>query len=309
MAYLINRNDPEYFQLPEWERTMFWHHKIGGQWIRFPKPFELGVFFGSSVERVLEMLDKHDPTQLDEFAKNYAKGISLDMIPIPTAARPFIENWKNYSLLRGRPIVSKALEDVEKQYQIQPGTSQFAQNAGKFFGVSPVQVDNIIRGYTAGSGQVISEFLSRGSDIAEAVFDSNKHIKDAAPSFNPKDTWGLRAFTSQFPRNAESIDKLYDFADKARKASATSDYLEKSLRIDDMVEHIEKKAVIIGLGEGLAPVLQTLAQLRAERGRILLNNAISPAEKRRQFDALDKQMYEISTTIYDSIKEFDKEKE
>lgn len=307
LFYLINRKDPDYFNLPQWERTMFWHTKIGDQWIRFPKPFELGVFFGSSVERMLEMLDKHDPTQLDEFSKNYAKQISFDLLPIPTAARPFIENWKNESFLRGRPIVSKALEDVEKRYQVQPGTSALAIAFAHYWDVSPVQVDNIIRGYTAGSGQAIGEFLNRGRDISDALFDADKKISDALPSFNPKDTWGLRAFTSQFPRNAETIDKLYDFADKARKASATSDYLEKSLRIDDLTDYIERRAVLAGIGDNLQPALTALAQLRAERGRIMLNNSLSPAEKRRQFDALDKQMYEISNTVYNAVKQFDME--
>jgi hypothetical protein len=308
MFYLINRNDPEYFNLPSWERTMFWHIKPPGSdtWIRFPKPFELGVFFGSSVERMLEMLDKHDPTQLDEFAKDYAKQVSFDVLPIPTAARPFIENWKNESFLRGRPIVSKALADVEKRFQVQPGTSNLAQAMGHYWGVSPVQADNVISGYTAGSGRAIGELLTRGRDVAEAVFDSNKEISKALPSFNPKDTWGLRAFTSQFPRNAEPIDKLYDFADKARKASATSDYLEKSLRIDDLVEYVEKRAVLAGIGDKLQPTLGAIADLRAQRGRILLDESLSPGEKRRRFDEIDRQMYDISTSVYNAVKQFDR---
>lgn len=306
MFYLINRKDPEYFDLPEWERTMFWHTKIGDQWVRFPKPFELGVFFGSSVERMLELLDKHDPKQLDQFSTDYAKQVGFDLLPIPTAARPFIENWKNYSFLRGRPIVSKALEDVEKRYQVQPGTSSLAQAFAVYWDVSPVQVDNILRGYTAGSGQAIGEFLSRGRDISDAIFDSNKKISEALPSFNPKDTWGLRAFTSQFPRNAEPIDKLYDFADKARKAAATSDYLEKSLRIDDLTDYIERRAELAGIGQSIQPALTALAQLRAERGRILLNDSLSPASKRLQFDQLDRQIYDIATEVYNAVKQFDK---
>jgi hypothetical protein len=52
---LTNYDDPEYQSLPTWEKNLFWHipREDGGFW-RVPKPFELGVLFGSLPERILE---------------------------------------------------------------------------------------------------------------------------------------------------------------------------------------------------------------------------------------------------------------
>jgi hypothetical protein len=44
--WAINRNDPTYRELPDWERNTYWHIPLGRgaghSWARVPKPFSLG---------------------------------------------------------------------------------------------------------------------------------------------------------------------------------------------------------------------------------------------------------------------------
>lgn len=309
LLYLHNRNDPEYFQLPSWERTIFWHVKVGDRWLRIPKPFELGVVFGSSVERMLEAVDKTDQSRVDEFATEYIKRVASDVVPVPTATRPFVENILNHSLLRNRPIVSAALRDVAPEFQVQPGTSRVAEELGRMFNVSPVKIDNVFYGYTAGLGRFGTSLAGGAIDLGEAMFSSEKQLKDLKPSFDPRDLPGIRGLVSQFPRNAEPIDKLYSFADKARESVETADMLERTLRIDDLLDWVEKRAYLIGANQQLTPILSTLAQLRAQRSRIMEDKSMSPFEKRKLFDEYDRQMLEIAASAYDAFKLLDQPQE
>jgi hypothetical protein len=140
-------------------------------------------------------------------------------------------------------------------------------------------------------------------DLGE-VLVTDKKIDSMKPSFDPRDVPGLKAFISQFPRNAEPIDRLYDFVDKARQASETADMLERGYRLDDLSEWMEHHAQLIGAGQTLQPVLTLLGQLRRQRSMLALDETISPADKRRQFDVIDKQMTELAQTFYESVKQY-----
>src|SRR5690606_22699515 len=118
ILYAINRDDPEYWELPQWQRDLFWHVKIGGTWLRIPKPFELGIVFGTMPERILEWIESHDPEGLRESLKDFLVGeIGGTVLPSVTAVQPLFENLANYSLFFRRPIVPRSMQDVEPRFQ------------------------------------------------------------------------------------------------------------------------------------------------------------------------------------------------
>ncbi|MGH7576520.1 MAG: zeta toxin family protein [Longimicrobiales bacterium] len=70
LLYAVNRDDPEYWEIPLWQRNLFWLVKLpNGTWLRFPKPFEPGLVFGSVPERLLEWADTQDPEGRNEYAQ------------------------------------------------------------------------------------------------------------------------------------------------------------------------------------------------------------------------------------------------
>ena len=54
ILYLLNRDDERYQELPQWEKDLFWIIPTPKHVFRIPKPFELGVIFGTLPERILE---------------------------------------------------------------------------------------------------------------------------------------------------------------------------------------------------------------------------------------------------------------
>jgi hypothetical protein len=308
LLYLANRDDEEYFQLPSWERDMFWHVKmpdslpwVGDKWMRFPKPFDLGYGFGSSVERFMQYLDGHDRTALDALAGNYISKNLGDVIPVPTALRPVIETLTNRSMLRNRPIESRGMEDVAPGYRTQPGTSDFAQVLGKQLGFSPIKLDNLIRGYFGGLGKM-------GTDLGDAAVNlhNGRPLLPSEGFFDPRDVPGLRGLFSQFPRQSESVDKLYEVADMVREAEATRAHLRKTMQIDDLANWQANKAVMIGMSKPLEGAMAQLKNLREMRDLILRDRTMASNERAEQLDAISRAMLAIAAgtqPLVDLIKE------
>lgn len=311
--YLHNRQDPEYFKIPKWERSMFWHFKVNGEWNRFPKPFELGQVFGTSVERLLESIDQQDKSIVDGWAKDYIVNTATSLVPIPTMAKPILENAVNYDLLRNKQVTPPSLERLSPQYREHAGTSEWARQLSRQLNsvgvdISPINIDHVFSGWTGGLGREASALTDKGLDVKN-VLEGEKTWESMKPSFDSRDLPLVKGFKSGYPRGSTDIDDLYELANKAREASADANYLEKSLRIDDLVDHMERNAVLIGLGPTLQPTLEALGQLRAERSRITRDESISPRDKRGLFDELDRQMADIAASVYEAVKQFDPSKQ
>lgn len=298
LLYLANRHDPEYFDLPSWERDMFWHVKIpegmpwaGDKWVRLPKPFDLGVVFGSSVERYMQFVDQNDPKQLDAMMGDHLTKTFGDLMPIPTVARPLIENAINKSFLRNRPIESRALADVDPAYRIQPGTSELAQKLGEWLGESPVKIDNLFGGYSGGLGRLGVDIIDAGI----AASEGRAPIPQRAGGFDPRDIPGLRGLFSQYPRHSDSVDRFYEMADEVRQAEQTRAYLQRTMQFDDLADWLEHKALFLGAAEPFREIQEQLKALRQQRDLILRDKTMSSAERGRQLDVLSDAMNAIAS--------------
>ena len=194
--FLANKDDPEYWQLPRWQRDFFWMVKAGDTWLRIPKPFELGLMFGTMVERVLEWHHLEDPDSLNSLlgvpmprinAEGFAAGsaplfdtrdfvetasknpLAVDLaaafMPIPTAVQPLVENYFNYSIFLQRPIVSRSLEGRSDFLQSTARTTDLAKGFGRLFGTSPAKMDNLLFAYTGGLGRTAGELVTGAREL------------------------------------------------------------------------------------------------------------------------------------------------
>jgi hypothetical protein len=168
ILYMANRDDPRYQTAPRWLRDTFWmvdpvRMATGGRrqmpvplWI--PKPFELGIIFGSIPERLLEWIDSQDPQALKNgLAGSLWKAVDNMVLPIPTAVRPVFELLANYSLWQERPIVPRSEEQLPSRLQYGPYTSTTARGLGAVTGLSPRKIEAAVTGYGGGLGRLALE--------------------------------------------------------------------------------------------------------------------------------------------------------
>ena len=114
-----NRDDERYKALPEWQKNFFWIIPIeNGPIVRIPKPFELGVIFGSLPERILDYIYENDPDALRSIGDAMKDGAMPGLIP--TFGLPALEWWTNYSFFRERPLESKPLKNARQKCATHP---------------------------------------------------------------------------------------------------------------------------------------------------------------------------------------------
>jgi hypothetical protein len=188
-----NRDKDWYQNLPAWRRLGFWNINLGSDkdpWIlSIPIPFEFGLAFKAYPEAVANTLYMYNK---DSFRKNediegFFREAARQFVPInvelgdiPTigwslasnvsALAPGLDIVAN-KRWPGRPLVPERLRRLSPEMQKAAFTSATAKYIGQFLGMSPIQVDHLIRGY---SGGALSDFIT----MVEAV--AGHPLKDEA---------------------------------------------------------------------------------------------------------------------------------
>jgi len=271
--YWMMASDTEEYRTAEQEvRDNNWI--IGS--VRIPIPFEIGTVFKVFPERILEYFMGQDTAKdlKESVFRNLTSTLAFN--PIPQAILPFVENVTNYSFFTGQPIVGKGLEDVEKKFQIGSTTSLLAQKIGQETGQSPVQIDNLIRGYTGTLGtyavMAIDAIMRGEGDPTRATMKAEQ-----LPVLK-------RFFAS--PEATGTISAYYDLKNAVDQSTRTINFLERSGSGEDLANYLQDKGAKL---QAVKPYIQTLSkemdQLRDLRRMVQLSQ-MDPDQKRETLDSI-----------------------
>lgn len=299
VLYLLNRDDPAYQELPQWEKDLFWiviqrdeTGTLRHLW-RIPKPFELGVLFGTVPERIMRRIDQDDPHAFDELGSRLLQTFSpISWPPVGSALTPVIENFANKNTSLDRPVVPGATEGLVPSEQTAPRTGEAARQAGRLLNYSPAKIENYVTGYTAGLGRI-------GLGLADALTREARAHLGLPPLVAPvrreevdplAGVSGVRAFVARPPgRDALSIQRIYDdFATAERKRRTWRRMLSTGRREEARAyfdaNRDEIRSVFTGDDPGGAGWLRRLYTRVNELGEkeraILSNPAIDPERAR-----------------------------
>lgn len=209
--------DEYYRDTTDWERNAFWLIKnpTGPGFIRIPKPFELGLLFGSLPERIMEAVFYDDPlseaesSEVLETLRTIAGDAFEPVNPTPTALNPIAENLTNRDFT-GAPIVNpfELLQNKENRFKDPEDASQLGQWLSEYLDPAvpgtPEQWDNVLTGYT---GRVGREGLRMTDRIAEVMTG-----EEAAPvGQRVSDAFVGDRFLTDSPRaTTRSVSRFYD---------------------------------------------------------------------------------------------------
>lgn len=336
LLWWANQSDPRWKEIPRWQKDLAWiamtdkwtdqgaatgadgqvdaYHRIRGGRLernegtiwRFPKPFELGLFFGSLPERILESYIADNP----DAWKDFDKSITSLLLPsvVPTVAIPMVEQLANRSLFTGAPIVPGYAEKSLPEYQYTPYTSETAKALGHLMGAfpglraksleensgiagvartlsTPALIDNYVRAWTGGLGQYAIGIADAGLRHAGVVPDNRP-----APALS--DIPFIKAFVVRYPSaSAQSIADFYEgFAAQERVVTT---YMERI-----------KAGDVAGAGRiadwapagmlKLTGYQKTLGETAGMVRMIADNPAIPADEKRQLIDTAYFRMIEIA---------------
>lgn len=242
VLWTINHNEDWYKETADYIKNSNWLIKAGDEIIRIPKPFELGLFFGSSFERALDKMVDKDPDAMESWVKTAADGFLPSIFP--TAIGPMIEWITNYSMFMDKNIVGMREAKLPKELQYTPYTSEFAKKIGKEFDLSPMKIDNTIGGYFGSAGKFVA-------GMGDFVIGDKKEM----PTKRIAELPGIKRFTYDPYKHSKSLNDFYDKLEEANKQHAgygtkgkVPAELQKMRKDAEKISDINKKNRAITVG-------------------------------------------------------------
>ena len=225
-AYLSNRGEDWWEELPPEEKWGYLHFNLGENWgiLRLPLPFELGFIFGSGPVAAMESMAKGDPeffwewfgealhrsTPIDVGTRGEDIGyVTHDLLANFSVLGPLVDVMANRDW-KGDRLVNQFLADRrETQDQYTSQTTEIAKMISKLVpGISPINADHILKQYT---GNLFHRLFARWDEGF-----SEKFQKD----FNPMGK-ALRPLPQMRSRlTADFYDELDRL--RAKKGSGTA---------------------------------------------------------------------------------------
>lgn len=178
-----------------------------GRNIRIPKPQEAGVLFGSGIEALFQQAADKDK----DAVSNFLKAFSSNMTPsvLPTLILPLIEWSANYSFFKGRPLVGNKYSRLPDELQYNDYTSELSKGIGSAFKLSPMKIDNLVRGYTGTMGALL--WSMAGEPFAKANNLPAKHFSEML---------FVRDFNVTDANLSRPMNEFYGILDKANRQHA-----------------------------------------------------------------------------------------
>lgn len=347
-TYAYNRQDPRMRDIPRQERDTFWHYptndwqpvtpeqaatipknwqkKEGDQNFvnmgtihRAAKPFEIGVIFGSSLERAMDAYFGKHP---DAF-KGFEKSVRSSLIPsiYPTALLSPTEAYVNYSFFREAPLVPKRLSvPKDRKYEYTPFTTETAKMVGNIIGhmapetqfSSPIVLENYVNGWSGTLGrytlQLLDASMEYGARAGAALAGKDRKPK-VSPEWTEADIPLWKAFVTRMPSTAAvPIKDFYENVENSTTIKALIGRIAKSndyetpeeklsvandIRANNMPVKMAKTAVAVGRMFRAMEMINTSKDMDAKAKRkaldmLTLQIMFATGEANKMFEAAQK---------------------
>jgi len=256
--------------------------------VRLPIPFELGYVFKALPEALVNIALNEKGAE--EAAKAGAH-IARQMVPglssyfLPQAVKPALETILNKSFYTGRDIESAQERMVEAGYRYRDNTTQIARELGELTGFSPIQMENLVRGYTGSMGMALLQALSIAlpSEGPEKAFKRLSEQPLIGTLFQPNDARGI-------------IDATYQRMKEVQEVQNTYKDLQKKGRPDDARKYAEEKSGELALAAVAGNFRQVMGELSTYERQVRAAPTLSPERKREILDRIRQQQIRIATS-------------
>ena len=197
--------------------------------------------------------------------------ITAGFAPVPTIARPLAENYTNFDLFSGLPVVSRGQEMKDPAYQYTDKTSEIAKVIGQAINYSPIKIDHIIKGYGGYMGSTIAQMTNYLSDDRPA------------PTINET------LFVGTMLQNEHATGARSDFFelyDKVTQVKSTINALKQQNDPEALKEYMEKNKGYLGIAPAVNVLHNQVNKIRDVK-KAVLNSNKSAEEKRVALDTLN----------------------
>ena len=290
-----NKDDERYKELEEWDRDTYFHFFVGDEHFRLPKPFEVGMIFGTVPERMADSLsgERGWDVFFERLAWNTKE--TLSMTPIPQTIAPMVEQWANKSTFTGRPIVGLRLTRLAPEAQYEPWTSETLRVLGDAIGQSPKRMESLVRGYFGTMGTYI---LGASDMVTRNLFNLPEHPEKSLDEYPIVRSFYRGDETGRYTRYTTEMYELLRELNQAH-------YAVLKFREDGDEENVEelqdRYGSLFQYRKMLNKRSRELSKLNKKIRRTHISKNLSPSRKKEIIDGLVRQRNKITSTAMKKI--------
>jgi hypothetical protein len=279
---------------------------IGDVRVVLPRPFEVGTIFGSFPVAMYDYIKDRDGAQLSKKVQ-FAFLNTFALNPIPQAVKPTTEVAFNYDTFRGMPINDMGDMNLPAAMRYDERTTETAKAVGGALGVSPKNVDHLVRGHlgSMGAGMLagIDTVLAGMGAIpkeADGLFGDPYHIGDLLASASG---------VERFFKDADSAPSRFvgEFYEVKREADQTNRAYKKLLaeqREEEAAEYLEEMKAPMSARKQLGKIGRQISEINKQRDAILTDPKMTPSQKKLKLKTLDAERKKLAKQGYMYAKGF-----
>jgi len=207
--------------------------------------------------------------------------------PTPQLVKPLLEVYANRSTFTGRPIETLDMERLSPELRRRYSTSALAIGASEAglgrAGVSPVQIEHLIRGYFGWLGTqalLIGDYAARpamGLPERPAKQTDIPLIGDLLQRFAPDG------------RSSRYVTEFYDQLQQVRQIAADARLFERLQDPEALQRHVAQHGKALAQAAPMEQVARAFAELGQAERRIGANRTMSGLDKQARIDELTRQ--------------------
>lgn len=303
---MANDGDEDYEQLDEYIKQSnilipLRFFGLKGQFIAIPNPFETGLIF-STLPRQLYKSWTGDASTRDN-AKLFVLSISstLGVNPIPQFMLPAVEIITNHDFYTGLPLIPEGKARLSPELQYNARTSQLAMmigklpiaydfNSGKFEGLSPIIIDQLIGGY----GGPLGTYIAEGIGLA-------MESQNIGPERLPRDITQLpvvrRFFMDAQVKNPKVVTQAYELFRIVDEANRSFSRLRQTGDAEAVVDYLDKNRDVLSYKRYVFKLVDRLNKLSAYERQIERDTTMTDAEKKEAMAKLRETRIRIASKV------------
>lgn len=276
----LNWGDKRYEELPDWDKDTYWHFFLGDLHVRMPKPFEIGLMYGTLPERFVRALGGQDtPGKFGKLvAHNFMETVAFN--PIPQVALPIAEAYVNYDFFKGGPIENMADSNLIAGARYNDQTSLLMRQVGQATGISPKMLDHIIQGYTGSLGAYVmgaTNIMMRGvQDNGETPamrLDEMPVIKSL-----------IRGYGDDPAKSTQFAEDFYRKMQEVNEINSTINAYRKQGRKEDAAQLLEENREKLAQRKKMTATQREIRQLNNQIELVRIDRILTAEQKRERID-------------------------